>query len=127
MVSKIEKLTPEQEAKLPEFRQEALDIALGGKRIERDKLETAISDAYAVIGKKKPLVIILQSPFQANMAINFMRAFAKSEMGDDIESQLRSQLGSQLGSQLDSQLDSQLGSQLESQLESRIVTGKRTL
>mgnify|MGYP001594938159 FL=1 len=51
---KIEKLTKEQEAHLPVFRQEYLDAATSGKRINRENLESAIADAYAQIGKKKP-------------------------------------------------------------------------
>ena len=76
---KIEKLTKEQEAHLPVFRQEYLDAATSGKRINRENLESAIADAYAEIGKKKPYVVILQSPLQAMMAIKFMEHFAKKE------------------------------------------------
>lgn len=78
---KIEKLTPEQKAYLPVFRQQYLDIACDGKRIEREKMQNAINAAYAHIGKKPPMLIILQSPLQAMMAIKFMKVFAKEETG----------------------------------------------
>lgn len=58
---KIEKLTPEQEAYLPVFRQQFLDNACGG-RIDPEKLKEAISDAYAVIGAKMPELVICPSP-----------------------------------------------------------------
>ena len=58
----ITKLTPEQEAELPRFRQRYLDIACGGGRIDRPKLEAALADAYAVIGKPAPKLLIFDSP-----------------------------------------------------------------
>lgn len=59
---KIERLTPEQEAELPVFRQRYLDIACGGGRIDRPALEAALADAYAVIGKPAPKLFIFDSP-----------------------------------------------------------------
>ena len=107
-MKKIETLTKEQEDYLPLFRKEYLDAAISGKRADRAKLESAISDAYATIGKKSPIVIILKSPLQAMMAIKFMKSFANKEtwgqLGDQLWGQLRGQLGGQLGGQLWGQL-----------------------
>ncbi len=103
MSGKIEKMTAEQEAYLPVFRAEYLDIAVSGKKADRERLEAAIADAYTEIGKPKPILLILQSPASAMMAISFMKALASKEFGD----QLRGQLGDQLWGQLRGQLRGQ--------------------
>ena len=126
-MAKIEKLTLEQKEYLPIFRQKCLDIACNGKRIERDKLQSALNDAYAIIEKEAPLLIILQSPQQAVMVISFMQEFAKGKIGECLELQLRSQLWSQLWLQLRSQLGSQLESQLESQYNRTNLWGSQDL
>jgi hypothetical protein len=120
MTKKIEKLTPEQEAYLPVFRKEYFDKATSSKRIDRVALESAIEDVYAVIGKKKPMLILLQSPHQSMMAISFMKHYFSKETGEQLGSQLSSQLGAQLSSQLESQLNSQLRAQLSEQLSEQL-------
>jgi len=115
-MTKIDRLTPEQEAYLPVFRAEHLDAALGGHRADRARLESAVADAYAEINKAAPYVIILQSPLQAMLAIKFMKAVASKDMGGQLWGQLGEQLGEQLREQLWGQLWGQLGEQLGEQL-----------
>lgn len=69
----IEQLTPEQEAYLPVFRQEILDIAFGGGRADRDKLQAAMNDAYACIGKAPPRLVICESPKQAMLLMAVLK------------------------------------------------------
>lgn len=90
-MSRIEKLTPEQEAALPAFRQRYLDIACGGGRIDRDKLQAALTDAYAVIGKPAPRLFIFDSPAMCMMALKIFKMPEKGQLWD----QLRGQLGDQ--------------------------------
>lgn len=106
-MSKIERLTKEQEEYLPVFRQKYLDAACNGKRIDRDKLQVAINAAYAEIDKAAPLLIILQSPLQAMMAIKFMQEFAKGDLGDSLYKIIYDKLDDQLGGQLWDQLGGQ--------------------
>ena len=96
---KIEKLTPAQEKQLPIFRQEYLNMACDGKRIDKPALQDAINQAYSVIGKSKPLLIVLQSPQQAMLAIKFMKTYAAEETGDQLGGQLWDQLRGQLWGQ----------------------------
>ena len=107
----ITKLTPEQEAELPRFRQRYLDIACGGGRIDRPELESALADAYAVIGKPAPKLFIFDSPAACMLALKIFKMPEESQLGSQLGSQLRSQLWSQIGSQLRSQIESQLWSQ----------------
>ena len=90
-VKKITKLTPEQEAELPAFRQRYLDIACGGGRIDRPALQAAIADAYAVIGKPAPALFIFDSPASCMLALKIFKMPEKA--------QLWAQLGDQLGDQ----------------------------
>jgi len=56
----INELTKEQEEYLPIFRQKYLNAATDCKRIDRSTLQAAIDDAYNVINKAPPMLIILQ-------------------------------------------------------------------
>jgi hypothetical protein len=105
---KITKLTPEQEAELPRFRQRYLDLACNGGRIDRETLQTALNDAYAVIGKPSPKLFIFDSPASCMMALKIFK------MPEDAV--LRDQLRGQLGGQLRDQLGGQLGGQLRGHL-----------
>uniref|UniRef100_UPI000ACC450B hypothetical protein n=1 Tax=unclassified Blastomonas TaxID=2626550 RepID=UPI000ACC450B len=107
---KIEKLTAEQEAELPRFRQQYLDIACGGARVDRPALESALADAYAVLGKRAPRVFIFDSPAACMLAIKIF------EMGSQGRIALRGQLSGQLWDQLWDQLRGQLWDQLSGQL-----------
>lgn len=55
---KIETLTQEQEAALPAFRRKYLDIACGGERIDRGALQEALDDAYCLIERPPPELLI---------------------------------------------------------------------
>lgn len=115
-VLKIERLTPEQEDYLPKFRQDMFDLAINGKRVDRGKLKSAISDAYEVVGQDAPLVVVLQSPLQAMAAIKVIKTFAKEMTGNQLSGQLTIQLADQLSDQLSGQLSGQLWNQLYAQL-----------
>ena len=69
----IENLTPEQEADLPIFRQQYLDIACGGGRIDREALQDGLSRAYARIGKPAPALLVFTSPTMCMMALKVLK------------------------------------------------------
>ena len=129
-MSKIEHLTPEQEAELPRFRQRYLDIACGGGRIDREALQSALTDAYAVIRKPAPRLFIFDSPAASMMAIKIFQMGAKGELklGDQLRGQLgghlwdqlRGQLGDHLWGHLWDQLWGQLGGHLSDQLRDQL-------
>src|SRR5690606_24891391 len=65
MQKRIEKLTPEQEARIPEFREEWLRHGLSTERADFDAAEAAIKDAYRVAGLEPPALFIrLRSPLE---------------------------------------------------------------
>ena len=61
-LSKIEKLTPEQEALIPVYREKWRRIALSTERLDRAKAESVIKAAYIAIGKPEPEVQFYSSP-----------------------------------------------------------------
>lgn len=63
MSSKIDKLTPEQEASIPVYREKWRKIALKTGRCNRDKVIDSIDAAYAAIGSYKPRLIFFDSPY----------------------------------------------------------------
>jgi len=116
----ITNLTPEQEAELPFFRQRYLDLACGGQRIDRTALQSALNDAYALIGKSAPQLFIFDSPAACMLALKIFDMPKRGQLQSQLWSQLWSQLGSHLGSQLRDQLWDQLNDQLGDQLQSQL-------
>lgn len=60
--TKMKKLTPEQEALIPVYRDKWRQIALSTERIDRAKAESAIKAAYIANGKPEPEVEFFSSP-----------------------------------------------------------------
>jgi len=131
------KLTPEQEAKIPEYIEkyirvasEPIDRSKVGPLLEKiygrkvtyfvgesiqnivDLIKDALGGAGKKLGKYDP-----QLYSQLNSQLNSQ---LHSQLNSQLYFQLYSQLNSQLYSQLDSQLNSQLSSQLSSQLHSQL-------
>jgi len=118
---KITRLTPEQKADLPVFRQQYLDMAQSKEPVDRGKLEDAIGRAYKYIGKEQPAVIVLESPLQCMAAIAVLKSLGFEEQSKDKTSdQLRGRLNHQLNHQLKDQLTDQLWYQLRGQLEDQL-------
>ncbi|WP_412982742.1 hypothetical protein [Nostoc sp. UIC 10607] len=61
VMSLIEKLTPEQEALIPVYRQKWRAIALSTERIDKEKVEEVVKAAYTAIGKQQPEIIFCNS------------------------------------------------------------------
>jgi hypothetical protein len=66
-MSLIEKLTPEQEALIPVYRQKWRAIALSTERIDREKAAEAVKAAYVAIdfGYEEPEIFFQDSPYAA--------------------------------------------------------------
>ena len=111
-MSLIKKLTPEQEAMIPEWRDRWLKIALSTEPGNEVEARKSVKRMYKNYRLKEPMILWFSSPFIAILGIVSVEVLK--------DSQLESQLGSQLRSQLDSQLRSQLESQLRSQLRDKL-------
>jgi len=58
----IEKLTPQQEARFPEFIKKWTDIGLSTERANRKEAEEGIKEAYKIAGLKTPKIVWCDSP-----------------------------------------------------------------
>ena len=61
-MTRINFLTPEQEALIPEYQQKWKRIYLSTQPIEHNRAKAAVQGAYAVMGKPEPEVIFCSSP-----------------------------------------------------------------
>lgn len=62
-MSLIEKLTPEEEALIPVYREKWQKIALSTERIDREKAAKVVKAAYTAINKQDPEIIFCESPY----------------------------------------------------------------
>ena len=128
----ITKLTPQQEARIPEVREYWRSIGLSTKETNVALARKAISDLYAVSGADRPEVIfVLESPMACALAIAMFRIDKSlsgqlnyelsAQLNDQLGAhQLSGQLGDQLVGQLSAQLRAQLGDQLRGQLRNQL-------
>ncbi|MEO0842854.1 MAG: DUF6745 domain-containing protein [Cyanobacteria bacterium J06643_5] len=61
-MTRIQFLTPEQEALIPQYQEKWKRIYLSTQPIERNRAKAAVQGAYAVMGKPEPEVIFCSSP-----------------------------------------------------------------
>jgi hypothetical protein len=95
-MTKIEKLTPEQEALIPIVRDEWIKVALATGPVDREAAQVAISDAYRVAGLEPPRHWIwLGSPWAGwtNAWMLCNPPDANDEVGDRWWDRVRGQVG----------------------------------
>ncbi|WP_293352497.1 MULTISPECIES: DUF6745 domain-containing protein [unclassified Microcoleus] len=93
----IHKLTPEQEALIPVYREKWRSIALSTEPIDRQKATEAVTAAYALLGKKPPMIIFSDSPYASFYpTFNQMESLFWNDPWHEPKGQLDSQLYSQL-------------------------------
>ena len=119
-MTKIEKLTEEQEKRLPILREYYRSLGLSTEPLKKNEVEKAISAHYARINKKAPKFFYFSSPLMCMLASSIIEKLLDKKEVDQLWGQLGDQLGGQLGDQLKSQLGDQLKSQLGGQLKSQL-------
>ena len=90
--TKLKKLTPEQAALIPVYRDKWRAIALSTGPIDRSQAAETIKAAYAIIGKKAPEIIFCDRPYEAADIIVSQIDNPRSLMRSQLESKLRSEL-----------------------------------
>ncbi|MBD2184248.1 hypothetical protein H6S82_14000 [Planktothrix sp. FACHB-1355] len=119
----IEKLTPEQEAQIPLYREKWRSIALSTEPIDRQKAAEAVKLTYEVIDEEEPEIIFAQSPYAAlEIVTHELRKGLKRKLGD-IKHKLRfpglsslsNQVWSVIGDELRSLWD-QIGNERRNQI-----------
>ena len=120
----IDKLDAKQEELISKVRDEWLDISQSQKDVTIQDVEEGVIQLYALDGRPKPLILILDDPLQcqylANILYNKNQKNIYLQIRSQIDSQIRSQIDSQISSQIDSQISSQIYLQISSQIDSQI-------
>jgi len=99
-MTRIEKLTPEQEAYLPVFRNEWLQIGLSTEPVDRIVSTAAVKRLYAAGGKSEPIVLHFDSPAQCILAINMLQRAGEADLRDNLGDNLRDNLGDNIWANL---------------------------
>lgn len=76
MQKTLKDLTPEIEAKIPQYLQQGVEGIYNGDRYNNFNLEDAIKCVewnYKQIGKEKPIVIVAENPLEANLMISILK------------------------------------------------------
>lgn len=124
-MTKITKLTPEQESELPVFREHWRAIGLSTEPCDKEKAIASVKNLYAAAGLSEPRVLFFCSPLLCLWARGLLmkmgeKKLEKDQLWDRLEDQLWAQLRDQLGDQLRDQLGAQLRDQLEDRLEDQL-------
>ncbi|MCL1464181.1 hypothetical protein [Argonema galeatum] len=101
----IEKLTPEQEALIPVYREKWRAIALSTEPIDRQKATEAVKAIYAQISLREPEIIFVDSPYAA---LRQVERNPESYLHIDILNQVEYQLWSQTLNQIEDELSHDL-------------------
>ncbi|MEA5503196.1 hypothetical protein VB735_08760 [Halotia wernerae UHCC 0503] len=115
-MSLIEKLTPEQEALIPVYREKWRAIALSTERIDREKAAEVVKAAYVAIDYEQPEIIFCDSPYAA---CNWMLKRLSPEFIDSYLNEpngLGSLFSAHFFQELSSKLSQQFGRGVKTQL-----------
>jgi uncharacterized lipoprotein YddW (UPF0748 family) len=69
-MKKITKLTPEQEASIPEFRAKWISLGESTKRSSPQEMRDAVNNLHDAIGEKRVPVFVMDSPLGCVVAAN---------------------------------------------------------
>ncbi|MCF3107288.1 hypothetical protein LL912_00715 [Niabella sp. CC-SYL272] len=93
---KLTTLTNDQEAQIPVIRDQWLNYILSCEnRLDRDKAREGIEWLYSYCGKKRPVVIFMDSPFGCQVAANYFLKFFK-----DVPANIRGNIGDNIGANI---------------------------
>jgi hypothetical protein len=116
-MQRIEALTKDQEAELPEFRERWRAVGLSTAPLHEEAARSAVRNLYKVSECEEPLAVItLASPMACLLARAICEKLLQQTLSENQRLVLEKKLGGQLGGQLRDQLRGQLGDQLRGQL-----------
>src|SRR5688572_22508969 len=124
MSQKLEKLTPEQEARLAPIRDAAISFALGGNDdLDVDGFHKGIDFVYSLAKIKSPIKIWVDSPLGIQFAANLIQKLPikqGAQVGDQVRDQVRDQVGDQVWAQVRDQVRDQVWAQVRDQVRDQV-------
>jgi len=119
-MSRIESLTPEQEAMLLDVRDEWIAYGLSTEPADRETAERGVDEAYKAAGLKPPSVKLwLRSPLEGAIAAVQVRAQVGDQV-DQVWDQVRDQVWAQVWDQVRAQVRAQVGDQVGDQVRAQV-------
>ena len=116
-MSKIERLTKEQVARIPEFVERWTDIGLCTKPANRPDAERAVALAYKAAGLPPPTSIVwLGSPLATSLAGAMVRAPVRDQVWAQVWAQVWDQVWDQVWAQVRGQVWAQVWAQVRGQV-----------
>jgi hypothetical protein len=116
----IKKLTPDQEALIPQVRDEWVRFGLSTERVDRPAVRKILERLYGQANKPAPkFVIHLGSPLRVAIAIAQLRLGDKdsrAQVSDQVSDQVRAQVSAQVSDQVGAQVRDQVGDQVGDQV-----------
>ena len=113
---KIETLTKEQEAAIIPFREKWIKRTLRTEKTD-EEIKQGVKNLYKTSGEKEPIVFIMDSPFGAQVMVNFLRNLTKEQLeemrlvdikmdniGDNIESNIWNNIRSNIWDNIESNI-----------------------
>ncbi|MEG4106185.1 DUF6745 domain-containing protein [Microcoleus sp. S13_C5] len=124
--TKVKKLTPQQAALIPVYREKWRAISLSTGPINRSQAAETIKSAYSAICLKAAEIIFVDRPYEAADLILSRFDNPRSQLRSQFETKLWIELEKQLRSYLRGKLETELQNQLATQLEQRLYTQLQT-
>ena len=113
-MSLIDKLTPAQEARLPEYRDKWLKIGLSTEPLDFEAAKKAVGKIYTAAGLQPPTVWYrMSSPLGCAVFATLLRSGLRSAQ---VRDQVRAQVGDQVWDQVWAQVRAQVGDQVWAQV-----------
>lgn len=127
-MSKIDELTPEQEALLPVWRDRGLALGLSTTPLtdaEWDRVEAGTRECYRLAGLEQPRVMLrMDSPYSVVLAQNYshtlLNAVPTAQVWDRVRIQVRNQVRNQVRDQVWNQVEDQVWNQVIDQVWNRV-------
>ena len=121
MANKIEKLTPEQEAMMPAWRDKWIEIGLKTGECDKERFERGIRVAYKKANIPFPeKIVYVKSPMIGAIASILANGIYHKKMNNPTASAVDSSVSSAVGSAVDSAVRSAVGSAVGSSVDSAV-------
>jgi uncharacterized protein DUF6745 len=121
----LDKLTPQQERQLIEFRAQCLEIGLRTGPVNMDVVSPIIAKWYRYIGKAVPYVWHCESPMMAQLVINVLIANLSDNLIDNLRANLSANLSDNLSANLSANLRANLSDNLRANLRDNLRANLR--
>ena len=133
---KIETLTKEQEAAIIPFREKWIKRTLRTEKTD-EEIKQGVKNLYKTSGEKEPIVFIMDSPFGAQVMVNFLRNLTKEQLeemrlvdikmdniriniGDNIRDNIWNNIGDNIESNIRNNIWSNIGDNIENNIGDNI-------